>query len=303
MNPALALLLRAPLHGLGLLVAALPRPIELALGRALGRFGLLVDPKRRRIARENMRRCLPELDERAVDRLLAANYEHYGVLGLELLHMFAPIPGHFRRYVERVMRVEGFENWEKAHAKGKGVLVFGGHSANWELGSAAGGLRDIHPTIVTRRLKPAWLDKWMEDTRLSVKVACAYQPRTMGAILKALRRNETLGFVIDQYMPPPMGEPLRFFGATVHTLTAVAPLARRTGAAIIPVHNVRRSDGTILLTFGPEFVLGEDDKTDSQRMTDILEKDIRATPEQWLWAHRRFKNATWPEPGRRVAAA
>lgn len=303
MNPVLALLLRAPLHGLGLLVAPLPRPVEMALGRFLGRLALLVDPKRPAIARENMRRCLPELDERAVEALLQANYEHYGVLVLELLHMFTPLPGHFRRYAERVMRVTGLDNWEKAHAKGKGVIVFGGHSANWELGSAAGGLRDIKPTIVTRHLKPAWLDRWMEKTRLSVKVACAYQPRTMGAILKSLRRNETAGFVIDQYMPPPMGEPLRFFGATVHTLTAVAPLARRTGAAIIPVHNVRRADGTILLTFGPEFVLGDDDKADSQRMADVLEKDIRETPSQWLWAHRRFKNAVWPEPGRKTQAA
>ena len=299
MNPVLALLLRVPLHGLGLLVAALPRPLELVLGRALGRFGLLVDFKRRGIARENMRRCLPELGPRELDALLRANYEHYGILGLELLHMFAPIPGHFRRYAERVMRVTGFENWEKAHAKGKGVLVFGGHSANWELGSAAGGLHGTKPTIVTRHLKPKWLDEWMEKTRLSTGVACAYQPRTMGAILKALRRQETLGFVIDQYMPPPMGEPLRFFGATVHTLTAVAPLARRTGAAIVPVHNIREEDGVIRLYFGPEFILSDDDRADSQRMAEVLEKDIRATPSQWLWAHRRFKNAVWPEPQRR----
>ena len=59
MNPALAMALRVPLHGLGLLVAALPRPLEVLFGRALGRVAYSIDPKRRGIAHDNIRRCLP----------------------------------------------------------------------------------------------------------------------------------------------------------------------------------------------------------------------------------------------------
>lgn len=300
MNPVLALLLRVPLHGLGLLVTPLPRPLELALGRALGRVFLAADWKRRAIGRENMRRCLPELTPEGLEALLRDNYAHYGVLFLELLHMYSPVPGHWRAYAERTSRLEGLENWRKAAAKGKGVIIFGGHSANWELGSAAGGLAGVKPLIVTRRLKPAWLHDWMERARLSTGVSCAFQPRTMPAIMKQLRRGETVGFVIDQYMPPPMGAPLRFFGATVHTLAAVAPLARRTGAAVIPARNVREADGRVRVSFGPEMPLGDDDTVDNQRFVDALEADIRRDPQQWLWIHRRFKDAVWSEPGRKT---
>lgn len=304
MNPLLGLLLRIPLHGLGLAAALLPRRAELALGRALGRVFLALDRRRREIGRENMRRCLPELAPAEVDRLLRANYEHYGVLFLEFLHMFTPWPGHWRAYSERNAFADGMEHWRRAAARGKGVIIVGGHYANWELGCAASGIAGVRGLMVTRRLKPAWLHDWLERARVSTGMSCVYQPRTLPAIIKHLRGGGSVGFVLDQYMPPPMGEPMRFFGARVHTLAAVAPLARRTGAAVVPADNVRLPDGRVRVRFGPELPLSEDDAADNQRFVDRVEADIRSNPEQWLWIHRRFKDAIWPErTGRKSQAA
>src|SRR4051794_36517081 len=123
MNPLVAFLLRVPLHGLGLLVWPLPRSAELALGAFLGRVARRVDLKRSAIVRDNLRRCFPELNDEAREGLLRRNYEHYGILTLELLHMFTPIPGHWVAYVKRVTRVDGRRNWEAAHDKGKGTLI------------------------------------------------------------------------------------------------------------------------------------------------------------------------------------
>lgn len=264
------------------------------MGRALGRVLLLAEPRRRSIALENMRRCLPEWDDRRLQALLRENYEHYGVLALELAHMLAPLEGHYRGYVRRVARVEGLEHWEQARLRGKGALFCSAHLANWELAAASGALQGMPVTIVTRRLKPAWLHAWMEKARRSTQVRCAYQPRTMPTVLKALRDGGGVVFVMDQYMPPPMGEPTLFFGVQVDTLAALAPLARRTGAAILPVRQVRRADGIVRIIIEPEVVLGDDDKSDNQRLAAIVEGWIRSEPAQWLWVHRRFKNVDWP---------
>lgn len=293
MNPVLAVLLRFPLHGLGLFVAALPRGAELALGRFMGRVACAVDTKRRRIAHDNIRRCLPELGPAGWDELVRENYEHYGILGLELLHMFAPIPGHWPAYARRVARLDGFENWKAASDKGRGVLFCGAHLANWELMAAAGAQAGIPITIVTRHLKPEWLDEWMRKTRLSAGVGALYQPRTMPGVLRGLREGKSVGFVMDQYMPPPMGKKLRFFGFEVDTLAAIAPLSRRTGAPITGVTTRRQADGLVVVTIEPEFALTDGDDADNQRLSDLVEKWIRAEPAQWLWAHRRFKNVDW----------
>jgi KDO2-lipid IV(A) lauroyltransferase len=298
MNPALALALRVLLHGLGLGVAALPRRAETALGRALGRLAELVDRRRRRIAHDNIRRCLPELGPAGWDALVRKNFEHYGILTLELLHIFTPIRGHWRAYVLKTTRLDGLENWKAANAKGRGLLFCSAHLANWELMAAAGALAGVPITMVTRRLKPEWLHLWMEKTRLSVGVRALYQPRTMPGVMRGLRDGLSVGFVMDQYMPPPMGKPLHFFGVRVDTLTAIAPLARRTSAPITPVTQRRSADGTVVVAIEPEFPLGEDDDADNQRLSDLVERWIRAEPAQWLWAHRRFKNVDWSAAGR-----
>jgi len=299
-NPLLSLLLRVPVHGLGLLVWPLPRAWEMALGRFLGRVALAVDPKRRRIAHDNIRRCLPELGPEGWKRLLRENYEHYGVLTLELAHMFTPIPGHWRAYAARTARVEGLGNWRKAHDKGKGVLFCATHLANWELMAAAGALAGIPLVITTRHLKPEWLHRWMEKVRLSTGVRCVYQPRTMPGVMKGLRAGSSITFVMDQYMVPPMGQPLRFFGVRVDSLGAIAPLARRTGAAIVPARQQRDPDGTLRGVFEPELPLGDADDETNQRMLDLIEGWIRARPSQWLWAHRRFKNVDWSDVDRKT---
>lgn len=293
MNPVLAVLLRIPVHGVGTFVACLPRRAEMALGALLGRFALSLNTRHVRVARENLSRCLPELsdDERA--RILRANYEHYGVMVLELSHMFALFPGHFRRYVLKNVRVEGREHWDKAAARGKGVLFLGSHIANWEFAAAVGSITDIPVTIVTRRLKPQWLHDWMERTRTSVGVDAAYQPRTIPTVMKALKANGGVVFVMDQYMPPPMGEPMRLFGVQVHTLAAIAPLARRTGAAILPVLPMRMPDGRVRIIIEPEIELAADDKTANQALADHVEKWMRENATQALWAHRRFKDVDW----------
>lgn len=297
MNPLLAVLLRLPIHGLGLLVSFLPRSWEMSLGRAGGRLARFIDFKRARIARENISRCLPELGPRGWDALVRENFEHYGVLVLELSHMFSPIPGHWRSYVERTVRVEGLEHWEKARARGKGALFVSTHIANWEFNAAIGAIKGMSILIVTRNLKPRWLHDWMEKVRLTTGVRAAYQPRTMPPIMKQVRDGGGVVFVMDQYMPPPMGSPLRLFGVLVDTLSAVAPLARRTGAAILPVSARRGADGSFTVTIEPEMTLSDSDAVDNQRLADLVERWMRENPAQSLWGHRRFKNVDWSQAG------
>lgn len=303
MNPVLALFLRLPIHGLGLFVTFLPRSWEVALGRFCGRVTLLVDRKRPKIAAENIRRCLPELGPAGWDELLKKNFEHYGILVLELSHMFSPIPGHWRRYVEKNVRVVGLDRWKKAHARGKGELYVSTHIANWEFCAAIGSIHGMDVMIVTRNLKPRWLHDWMEKVRLTTGVSAAYQPRTMPTVMKHLRKGAGTVFVLDQYMPPPMGSPLRLFGVMVDTLAAVAPLARRTGAAILPVSARRGKDGIVTVTIEPEVTLSESDADDNQRLATIVEDWMRANPEQSLWGHRRFKHVDWSAVDRKTQNA
>jgi KDO2-lipid IV(A) lauroyltransferase len=282
-------------HGAGIAVAVLPRKLELLLGKWLGRLVLLVDRKRRRIAEENLERCLPEKSLEARTTILRKNYEHWGTIFFELLHIFTPIPGHYRRYAKKNLVLEGYEHWKKVHDRGKGVLFASCHVGSWEFLVASGGLNDLHLTMVTRRLTPAWLHRRIENRRLSIDVKAVYQPRTLPVVLKALRNNESVGFVIDQYAAPDTGGvKVRFFGYLVNTLAAIGPIANKTGAGVCPASTYRDSEGIVHVVIEPELDFGSaagDPVKTTQILAHKVEDWIRAHPEQWLWGHRRFKEA------------
>lgn len=296
MNPIVAAILRGILTTAGLIVTPWPRGLELRLGTMLGHLFLFFDPKRKPIARENISRCLPELSPAQRERLLRENYEHYGVLLLELLHIFSPIPGHFRRYTARHTVIEGLENWRRAHAKGRGTIIVTAHLANWEMMGQA-GVEGVPCLMVTRRLKPDWFNDRVVAARRSLEVETAYGERIMPRLLRHLKKGKAVGFVLDQYAPPP-SVPATFFGAKVGSQSAVGLLVERTEAAVVPVLQRRDENGVIHIRFEPELELTAAQLADPVLSTEALlariESWIRETPAQWLWVHRRFKNAAWP---------
>jgi len=283
---------------LGVAATLLPRGAETSAGKALGALILLLARKRRRVAEDNLRRCLPDLADEDREKLLRENFAHYGTTMVELMHMLSPLPGHYRRYAETACVLEGREHYTEAHAKGKGVIFVSSHVGNWEFLAAAGALQGIPITIVTRNIKPPWFKAKMEAARLSTGVRAAYQPRTMPTVLRALRKGDAVGFVIDQYALPPMGAKVRFFGYLVETLAAVGPLAARTGAAVLPASTYRDADGLLHTVIEPALDLGPDAKDpvkSTQMLAAMVERQVRAHPAQWLWGHRRFKNVDWSD--------
>lgn len=284
------------LRTLGTLVSFLPRSTELSLGRGLGALIALAG-YRRKVMRENIRNCFPHYSEHELKQLQKKNYQHLGILLLELFHFFSVLPDHYKNYVSKNSRMNGLENWKKAQQQNKGAIFVASHLGNWELMVACGSLSGIPITMITKHLKPAWLHKMIERARSSTGVKPAYEPRTLPAVMRALRDNEAVGFVMDQYAGPPMGIPVQFFGVKVGTLSAVATLVNRTSTMVVPALTHRDNKGIIQIDLEEALDLREM-ATDIEKTTEFLaqkvEKWVRAYPEQWLWTHRRFKNVVWP---------
>ncbi len=296
MNPILSLLLWTILTGAGFIVSFFPRTLEMRLGKALGRFLLFVGGSRRRIAIENIKRCLPELSPFERTALLKKNFEHYGILALELLHIFSPFPGHYLKYVRKIVSVEGLENWQKAHKQGHGVLFMSTHLANWEIPSIIAALKGVPVTVITRQLKPAWLDKKITSLRSLAGCGSAYKDQRLTAVLKGLHNQKSICFVLDQYIAPPAGIAVKFFTAQVHTFGVFGLFSKRAKAPIVPVFQTRDEKGIIHVVLEPAInpeEIPEDPKEFTQALSLKVEGWIRKNPSQWLWVHRRFKHAIW----------
>lgn len=277
----------------------LPEVFKKILTIAVG-FFLRIARIRRKIADQNLLLAFPQ--EGAVGKeyrrhILVRSYRHLARLSFEILMLLGPM----ELFVRTRVSVRGFENWIKANEKGKGVIFLSGHVGNWEIMLATGGVMNTDLLIVTKRLKPRWLHRAIESGRLRCGVQATYEPQTFKQVLSHLKKNGTVGFVMDQYAGPPIGIRVPFFGVPVGTSAVVSTVVKRTGAAVLPVVIYREKDGGFVLEVRPALSWIEGDEElalNTAQYASILEQDVRAHPEQWLWIHRRFKgNLAALEPG------
>lgn len=300
-SKVVAWMVLAILSGIGSLVALLPRRLSLVAGAGLGGLLRLLG-WRLGLVQSNLLLAYPGATaEMGRFRLEVERgfYRHFGRLVLEITLILS---GRWRQWVRDHVVVHGLENWKKAHVRGRGVLFVSNHLGNWEAMAAAMAQSGAEVLIVTKHLKPEWLHQKMEAGRLSAGVRGTYEPRTLKDVLSHLKKGRTVGFVIDQYAGAPIGIRVPFFGIPVGTLAAPAIVARRTGAAVLPVHNYRDELGRFHMEIGPAFgdfdeALGGSHRELASHLALWVaetEKGVRKHPAQWLWSHRRFKGDLSP---------
>ncbi len=288
--------LQFPFLLIGWTLSFVPLPIFVGMGRFLGGW-LGVLGFRRRVVRENLSRAFPESSQLWRRNLERAQYRNLGLLFLEMFRFFS----RFSSFLESRVEVEGEEHLRTALAEGKGVFVMTAHLGNWEVLPAHGAwCLKVPVTMVTKELKPAWLHELVEGTRAALGLKMAFEPKTMQRVMRALKNREIVGFVMDQFAGAPVGARVPFFGTYVGSHTALAMLALRTGAPVVPAISWRRSDGTFVCRFEPKApLISHEDRDQAVILNTALfvsytERWIREFPEQWLWVHRRWKGDLSP---------
>ncbi|MGZ3693164.1 MAG: lysophospholipid acyltransferase family protein [Bdellovibrionota bacterium] len=283
---------------IGFALSFFPRKIFLALGRVLGSV-LFFFGFRRKVVTANIELAFPDQDARVSLALIREIYRQLGILFLEIFRSFFKFDDLLRRYAD----FEGEEHLTDALAQGKGVFVMTAHIGNWELLTISGPWRFLTSvTMVTKQLKPQWLHRIVEVTRHLLGVRMALEPKTMHEIIRALRRKEIVGFVMDQYAGAPVGARVPFFGKAVGSHTALATLALRTGAPVVPAIAVRKPDGRYLIRFDPVLPTLTDPDAELAVLLNTAayvrhtEAWIREFPAQWLWIHKRWKGDLSPLP-------
>lgn len=267
-------------------VCLLPYPVLLRIGRVLGRLGMPLATQRVHIARTNIARCFPDLDEEQRERLLRANFAALGVSMLEV-----PLAWWARsERIDRLADIEGLENLRAAADAGKGVLLLSAHFTCLEI---SGRLLARHfPFYAMYRpsANPV-VDYLMANGRLRTceKIIPRDAPKE---VIRSLRGGHTVWYAPDQNTQRKKSVFVKFFGHLASTTPATARLASLTGARVVPFKAVRKADGSgYRLTLEPalDAFPSDDPEADTQRINDIIERWVREHPDQYLWIHRRFR--------------
>lgn len=272
-------------------MGALPPRLAAALGRRLGDLAYAALPGRRRLALANLATAFPELDARRRRRLGRRAFQHLGLVAVELA-------GVLRRPLAAslaLIRLEGLEHLDEAMKRHGRALALSAHLGNWEMLSLAHRLTPYSLAVVVRPLDSPPLQALAERARRKTGVEIIAKRRALGPVLSALAAGRIVGILLDQNATRREGVFVPFFGRPASTSRALAVLALRTGAPVVPVFTRREPDGSHRVIVRPALAMPE--AGDHERAVVELtaacartvEGAIREAPEQWLWMHDRWR--------------
>ena len=247
-----------------------------------------------RVVTENLRNSFPEKSAAEIERTGKAFYWHFAQVVVEILKLGAISPAELARRI----RFVNPELMTRHFAENRLVLSLGSHMGNWEWilsGAAlefpgrAGG--------VYKPLNNLFFESLMRRLRTRLGADAVPMLATLRYLVAHRGEGRTLSLLTDQAAGP--GDRpywTTFLNQDTSFYTSADRLAVQLDCAVlyVGIQRVRRGYYEVTFTELPDGRAAAVAPAGTFPVTEAfarqLEKDMRASPEQYLWTHRRWKH-------------
>jgi Kdo2-lipid IVA lauroyltransferase/acyltransferase len=281
-----------------LAAGALPVDQASAFGDHVGRsFGPRIG--RHRHVLDNLAVAFPDRDDDWLQRTAVAIWGEIGRVLAEYPHLPAICDGDAAARFELVSHFD-----LEPVRRGRPAMIFvAPHQANWNLPAMVGRLGNFPLSVLFRRQRNPQLEAQIGRWRNTMPVGFIDAADGPRRILYELAAGRSVGLQMDHRFEA--GEPVPYFGIETPTVTIPARLAVKLGTALVP-SRIERLEGARFRITLHEPIRADpaiaDPRLAARRMTEQVnahfERWIRARPEQWICAKRR-----WPKDAIRRAHA
>ncbi|MCX6357839.1 MAG: hypothetical protein NT045_08225 [Candidatus Aureabacteria bacterium] len=280
------------------ILRALPEPIVAKFVAIIAEIGYLTAVSHRRMAMANLDIAFGGLKTRREKRAIVRGaFRSVLFTYTELIR----IPQTVHEINRRNAIVTDTAPIRDALDHGRGVIFIITHFGNWELLAHRGlVVCDGRVVSVARPINNPLIYQEIERLRCINGAVLLRKKWVVREIIEMLKHNWCVSVLMDQYAGR-FAPFVPFFGCLVSTTPAAAVLAMRTGAAVIPVFNVRQRFGYHRMNICEEvpMVRTGDKEADivenCTRINRVIEAWVRRHPDQWLWMARRWRRKKGPE--------
>lgn len=265
----------------------LPLPILGRMGEFVGSILFLILSRRRHITLTNLRLCFPEKSENERHHIAREHFKAYARSVFERGILWW---GSEQR-IRKLIRIEPHAPVDLVAAGP--VILLCPHFVSLDV-AGTGLLLEMPLCSIYSPQKNAVFDKALKKGRIRFADNPPLFSRSDGVkpIIRAMRNGFAFLMLPDMDFGIKDAEFVPFFGVPAATLTAPARIAAATHAKVVPViaTTLPHYKGW-RITVHPawENYPGKDIVAATRYMNAFLEEQIRLTPEQYLWSHRRFK--------------
>lgn len=270
----------------------LPRRIALKIGESLGVFIYYMSSRHRRITLDNLKIAYGnDKDDKELEEIAKSAFKNIGRVAAE----FAKMTSYKKDFVKSIIETSGLENLEKAVKERKGIILLGGHLGNWELLAFSLSLSGYPLNLIARPLDNPLVDNFVLKHRTAGGNKVIAKKSALKDILQCLKNKERVGILLDQNVAQQEGIFVDFFGRIACTSFGLSLIALKIDVIILPIFLVYIGNGRYKQLIGNEVEIKrsgnfeEDLAYNTALFTKVIESYIKQYPEQWFWAHRRWK--------------
>jgi KDO2-lipid IV(A) lauroyltransferase len=258
-------------------------------GGLLGLCLWYANSQARLITEINLQLCFPAMPLTERKKLARRSVVESGKTAMEMAALWL---WPCEKTATLIKKVSGQAYLEDALKTNKGVILLTPHLGNWE----AVGIFASQQAKLTVLYAPAKIQT-LNDLMIAGRTRNGYTlaPTNVNgvkALLKALKAKEVIGILPDQVPDPESGLFTSFFGQPAFTMTLVANLAARTGAAVVCCYAKRlQAEGGFEICLRPalEGIASENLQEAVLALNRSVEDCVNDCPEQYQWEYKRFK--------------
>lgn len=267
--------------------------LPLSVGRTLGSFiGYLLSYTKNynsHTTKINIHLCYPHLSSQEKQQLIRSSLEHTGMLAFEMAMVWHKPYSWLEKHITAI---KGFELYEAALAKGRGVILLAPHLGNWEV---IGQYVSTRYPLMNMYEPPASpeLDQLISASRNKTGgLVAPANTRGLAMLLKHLKAGHTVGILPDQ-VPEDRnrgGITAPFFNQPAYTMTLVTQMIKKTKCQAMSIVAVRVKDGFELrFSEVPDALYSEDERVSVTALNQNVQNLVEKIPEQYQWEYKRFK--------------
>jgi KDO2-lipid IV(A) lauroyltransferase len=286
-------------------IAQIPKNHLLFFGKILGNLLYYLAAPQRRIVRRNLQFSYVESSPQQIQSMAKRIFQHFGIIILELLQMT-----YFsQKDLLTNVRVEGKEILIEALAGQKGVVLISAHLGNYEMAWQIAPCYFGRPIVgVAKKMRNDRFDRWVHQMRTHFGNRVLYKEGALPEMMQTLRQGEMVGILMDISRRFD-GVEVKFFGRRATATPAAALLGLRCKSPIIPAFCHRNGNGELTVRIERAIETQQtgdlrfDLQTNTQLITDRVERAVRNCPEQWNWMLKRWKEfypKLYPETPQRL---
>lgn len=250
---------------------------------------------RKKVVLGNIQRSFPTKSPKEHTKIMALFYRHFCDIIIESIKGFTVSRKQLRKRIT-------FPNAEVLRSffnQGKDVVLVGSHYNNWEITATASGLCLDHlPVGIYKPLSNVFFDRKMKTSRERYGIRMISMKETPQMMRQDFGKPKAVIFAVDQSPSNPKKcYWTEFLNQDTPVFYGPEKFAQELNLPIFFIHVQRVKEGRghrgyYEVTF--ELITDKPKEIPYGKITEthvnLLETDIIAAPQYWLWTHKRWKH-------------